>query len=45
MDLATIAGVGGLWLGVFAMHLKDKPLAAVKDPRLTEVLETAGGHH
>lgn len=45
MDLATLAGVGGLWVGVFAMHLKNKPLLAANDPRLAEVLEIAGGHH
>lgn len=45
MDLATLIGIGGLWVGVFAMHLKDKPLLAKNDPRLAEVLEIAGGHH
>jgi hypothetical protein len=45
MDLAAWVGVGGLWVGVFAMHLKDKPLLATNDPRLAEVLEVAGGHH
>lgn len=45
MDLAALIGVGGLWVGVFAMHLKDKPLLAANDPRLAEVLEIAGGHH
>jgi hypothetical protein len=45
MDLAVLIGLGGLWVGVFAMHLKDKPLLAKNDPRLAEVLEIAGGHH
>lgn len=45
MDLAVLIGLGGLWVGVFAMHLKDKPLLAANDPRLAEVLEIAGGHH
>jgi hypothetical protein len=45
MDLAAWIGIGGLWVGVFAMHLKDKPLLAANDPRLAEVLEIAGGHH
>ena len=45
MDLAVLIGIGGLWVGVFAMHLKDKPLLASNDPRLAEVLEIAGGHH
>jgi len=45
MDLAVLIGLGGLWVGVFAMHLKDKPLLASNDPRLAEVLEIAGGHH
>ncbi len=45
LDLATMAAVGGLWLGFFGWQLKDKPLLAVNDPRLPEVLEAAGGHH
>ncbi|MDA0206924.1 MAG: hypothetical protein O2795_16440 [Acidobacteria bacterium] len=45
MDLAVLIGLGGLWVGFFAMHLKDKPLLAKNDPRLAEVLEIAGGHH
>jgi hypothetical protein len=45
MDIAVMVGLGGLWVGVFAMHLKDKPLLAEKDPRLAEVLAIAGGHH
>ncbi len=45
LDVATMAAVGGLWIGFFAWQLKNKPLLAVNDPRLPEVLEAAGGHH
>lgn len=45
MDLPIFFGIGGLWLAVFAWHLKDKPLVAANDPRLAEVLQSAGGHH
>ena len=45
LDLATMAAVGGLWVALFAWNLKDKPLLALNDPRVPEVLEAAGGHH
>ena len=46
LDLAVMAGIGGLWLGVFGMQLKDKHLVPQTDYRLKGVLEGATeGHH
>lgn len=45
LDAATMVAVGGLWFGVFAMHLKNKPLVPLQDPRVVELLQHAGGHH
>ncbi len=36
-DFATIIGLGGLWIGVFAWHLKGRPLVPVRDPNLSEL--------
>ena len=44
-DLAGLLAVGGIWVMFFAMMLKDKPLVPLKDKRLQEALEGAGGHH
>jgi len=45
LDAATMVAVGGLWFGVFAMHLKNTPLVPIQDPRVVELLQNAGGHH
>lgn len=38
LDLVVPIALVGLWLGVFAMNLKQRPLLPVGDPRLSEVL-------
>ena len=38
LDLATLAGVGGLWLAAFARRLARRPLLPVNDPFLEEAL-------
>lgn len=46
IDVAIIAGIGGIWVAFFAMQYKAKPLAPQQDPRFKEALEGAvGGHH
>jgi len=39
MDIAAPVGMGGVWLAVFAWHLKTRPLLPVGDPYLAVVLE------
>lgn len=34
MDLATLVGLGGLWVASFMQQLKTRPLLPLKDPRL-----------
>ncbi len=43
MDFAALAGIGGLWLGVFLKSLATRPAVPVNDPRLEEALAN-GGH-
>ena len=44
-DLATLIGVGGIWLAYFIWNLKSRPLLAARDPRDTySLLVTAHGH-
>lgn len=38
LDLVVPIALVGLWLGVFAMNLKQRPLLPVGDPRLSEAL-------
>ncbi|MGK0190761.1 MAG: hypothetical protein ACI9R3_006591 [Verrucomicrobiales bacterium] len=45
LDAVTMIAVGGMWVGVFAMQLKNKPLVPAKDPRVVELLQNVGGHH
>ncbi len=40
-DFATLIGIGGIWIGVFLWHLKARPLAPIRDPRLEELLHVA----
>jgi hypothetical protein len=42
MDLAALAGVGGVWLGVFFHRLASRRLLPQNDPRMEEAL--AHGH-
>ena len=39
LDLAAPVGLGGIWLSVFLWQLKQRPLFALHDPMLEEVLE------
>jgi hypothetical protein len=39
LDLATMAGIGGLWLAFFSRQLKGKPVLPLHDPFLREALE------
>lgn len=34
LDFAAVAGVGGIWVGVFALNLKRQPLLPRNDPRI-----------
>jgi hypothetical protein len=43
MDGVAPIGIGGIWLAVFAWHLKGKPLVPLHDPRLQTALEPEGG--
>ena len=38
LDLTTMAGIGGIWVGVFVTQLKKRPLLPVNDPYLEEAL-------
>ncbi len=41
LDLAALAGLGGVWLGVFLWRLEARPLLPLTDPGLHE----EGNHH
>jgi hypothetical protein len=43
LTLASLIGVGGLWLAVFLWQLGRRPLLAPNDPRLAPALEAARG--
>jgi len=43
MDLAALAGLGGLWLGVFLRQLQTRALLPMNDPYFEEAL--AHGRH
>jgi hypothetical protein len=36
MDVATLVGVGGIWLSVFVWQLQGRSLVAIHDPSLPE---------
>jgi hypothetical protein len=36
MDLATVVGLGGIWLSAFVWQLKGRPLVPLNDPSLPE---------
>jgi hypothetical protein len=38
LDIATLAGIGGIWLAVFIWQLKGRSLLPVRDPGLEEVM-------
>jgi len=41
MDVAAIAGLGGLWLFIFARQLKGRALVPYKDPYFKEAMHVA----
>jgi hypothetical protein len=43
LDLAVLVAVGGLWMAEFLRQLKSRPLVALNDPLLPQVLEHAHG--
>jgi hypothetical protein len=44
LDLATVVGVGGVWVALFAANLKSRPLLPLKEPELASALRGPGGH-
>jgi len=44
MDIVVPVGIGGFWMAAFVRALRRRPLLAVNDPRLQEVLEHAAEH-
>jgi len=43
LDLAAAAGLGGVWLAVFAWQLARRPLIPPNDPRLAGLVRAVGG--
>jgi len=44
MDIVVPVGIGGIWMAAFVWSLRRRPLLALNDPRLQEVLEHAAEH-
>jgi hypothetical protein len=44
IDLATVVGLSGLWLWLFAWQYRGRPLLPVGDPYLQEALSSHGAH-
>jgi hypothetical protein len=44
IDLATVVGLGGLWVALFAWQYRARPLLPVGDPYLQEALSSHGAH-
>ncbi|HEY8551459.1 MAG TPA: hypothetical protein VIL35_15990 [Vicinamibacterales bacterium] len=44
MDLAALLGLGGIWLALFAMQYRARPLLPIGDPYLPEALASHGAH-
>jgi hypothetical protein len=44
LDLASVAGIGGIWVWMFATQLAQRPMLAFRDPYLHESLQSSGGH-
>jgi hypothetical protein len=44
LDLAAVAGIGGIWVWMFATQLMQRPMLAFRDPYLRESLLSSGGH-
>ena len=45
LDFAAVIGMGGMWLAVFARHLKSAPLIPTGDPRAERALAHGAEHH
>ncbi len=43
LSLASLAGIGGVWVSAFLWRLKAWPLVPLNDPNINAVLEHAGG--
>ncbi len=43
LSLASLAGIGGIWVAAFLWRLKSWPLVPVNDPNINAVLEHEGG--
>ena len=41
MDIVVPVGIGGIWMAAFVWALRKRPLLALNDPRLQEVVEHA----
>jgi hypothetical protein len=44
MDLILVAGIGGVWLWVFATELNRRPLLPIRDPEIQSVFASGHGH-
>jgi hypothetical protein len=44
IDLATVVGLMGLWVALFAWQYRARPLLPVGDPYLRDALASTGGH-
>lgn len=44
LDIVVPVGIGGIWMAAFVWSLRRRPLVALNDPRLQEVLEHAAEH-
>jgi hypothetical protein len=44
LDLAAPVAIGGLWLWLFFVNLRSRPLLPVRDPYLQDALQSSGGH-
>jgi hypothetical protein len=42
LDLAAVAGLGGLWLNLFARQARARPVLPLGEPELRELLSASG---
>ncbi|GAB4111601.1 MAG: hypothetical protein Fur005_07470 [Roseiflexaceae bacterium] len=45
LDIVSLVALGGLWLGLWARTLKQRPLLPPNDPRMVELEKQAAGGH
>ena len=43
-NLATLVGLGGIWVALFAAQYKSSPVLPIGDPYLPEALASHGAH-